>query len=228
MSPGGPPVYLPVLTAAQLKVIMPRCNAGVWAPALEPAMLEFHITTALRAAAFLAMLAEESCELTVMRENLSYAQPEQIVRVFRQFDADHDRVVEPAEVEAARAFVRQPQKLANHVYANRNGNGDEASGDGWAYRGGGPPQLTFRNNYRAAGAALGLQLELYPESIVDPVIGARVAGWFWETHNLAALADRGDIVGITKAWNGGTNGLEQRKAYYAQAREVLGATAVAA
>lgn len=229
MSPFGPVVGLPMLplTPATLKVIMPRADASAWSMPLNAAMIEFSIATPLRSAAFLAMLAEESIELTCLRENLNYSDVQRIVGVFRCFDEDKDRQIEPAELEKARLFVHQPEKLANHVYANRNGNGDEASGDGFRYRGGGPPQLTGRANYRACGTALGLQLELYPEHIVDPAYGARAAAWFWDVHRLNALADKGDITGITKVWNGGTNGLEQRKAYYAKAREVLTVAAAA-
>ena len=190
---------------------MPRCDANLWAPALAGAMSEFDIATDLRVAAFLAQVAHESVELTRLIENLNYS-AEGLLKTF------------PTHFTPPQAlsYARDPERIANHAYANRNGNGDEASGDGWLYRGRGPIQITGRANYRTAGAALGVKLELYPASATDPRIGARIAGWFWGSHGLNALADAEDTRTITHRINGGENGLAARQAYYATARAVFG------
>lgn len=213
-----------MLTLAQLGEIMPRADAATWTPCLDAAMREFEITTPLRSAAFLAQLAHESVELTRTIENLVYGDPTRIAQIFRaDFDLDRDRVVDPEEIAFAKGFVRQPEKLANYAYQKQNGNGDEASGDGWRYRGRGPIQLTGRNNYRLAGQLLFLPLEAQPELVEQPRVGARVAGWYWDSRQLNAKADVGDFLGITRAINGGTNGLEDRERYYERAKQVLGA-----
>lgn len=212
------------VSVEQLAAIMPKADALNWTPCLDVAMREFEITTRMRAAAFLAQLAHESVELTRTIENLLYSDPVRIARIFRaDFDLDRDRVVDPEEIEFAKGFIRQPEKLANFAYANQNGNGDAASGDGWRYRGRGPIQLTGRSNYHTAGLALSLPLEGKPAMVEEPRIGARVAGWYWDTRKLNPKADAGDFLGITKAINGGINGLEDRERYFDRAKRILGA-----
>ena len=126
---------------------------------------------------------------------------------------------------AAMAFVRQPNRLANYVYANRLGNGDAASGDGWKYRGRGLIQITGKDNYRAAGEALGLPLLEEPELLEEPVHAADAAGWFWKQRDLNRLAS--NINACARAINGGLNGLPDRIRLYelasAAARPAVGA-----
>jgi putative chitinase len=107
------------------------------------------------------------------------------------------------------------------AYEGRKDLGNVQPGDGPRYKGRGPIQLTGRNNYRAAGQALGVDLENHPELAKEPAIGFRVATWFWATHGLNALADAGDFREITRRINGGYNGLAQREAYYARALQTL-------
>lgn len=202
-----------MITEALLRQLMPKANAALWAPALSGAMQEFGINSPLRAAAFLAQLAHESVELTRLEENLNYS-AQRLVQVWpRRFTA-----------AIAATYARQPERIANYVYGNRAdlGNGDEASGDGWRFRGRGPIQLTGRANYRRAGTKLGLPLEQQPDLVAkDAAIGARVAGLFWRDKNLNVPADNGDLIKVTKIINGGTHGLQERLAYYERAKTVL-------
>lgn len=222
MTPG---LYLrqPLLTAAQLRTIAPKCAADIWAPVLEPALREFEIDSKIRIAAFFSQLLHESNGLTVVEENLNYTDPVRIVQVFRRFDLDRDRVADPEEVEFARGFVRQPVRLANYAYAKKVGNGDAASGDGWRYRGRGPIQITGKANYTTCGIALGLDLVGQPDLLLEPVYGARAAGWFWASRKLNAPADLGDIITVTKLVNGGTHGLKERLEHFHRARGALAA-----
>ena len=200
------------LTAEQLRAIMPKADAETWAAALTPAMAEFGIDTPARAAHFLGQLAHESIELTHLEEKLNYSSARLLEVFSHRFTA-----------VSAEMYAHQPEKLANYVYAMRNGNGSEASGDGWKYRGGGPIQLTGRRNYRLAGQGISLALEEHPELVrEDPKVGARTACWYWFDRGLNPLADVDNAVAITRAINGGVVGLLEREAYVKRAREVLG------
>ncbi|MCO2454033.1 glycoside hydrolase family 19 protein, partial [Pseudomonas aeruginosa] len=118
-------------------------------------------------------------------------------------------------------LARNPRAIANNAYASRNGNGDEASGDGWCYRGRGLLQITGRANYRAAGAGLGQPLEQEPELLEQPEWAAISAAWWWASHGLNDLADRGEFAAITRRINGGTNGQAERLALWERAKAVL-------
>jgi putative chitinase len=116
--------------------------------------------------------------------------------------------------------------IAMIAYADKIGNGGVDSGDGWHFRGRGPIQLTGRANYLACGDAIGIDLVHQPERLLEPVIGAMAAGWYWTEGNptgksLNAFADLGEIDRISKAINGGVNGLEHRRSLYEQALRVL-------
>lgn len=108
------------------------------------------------------------------------------------------------------------------AYEGRRDLGNTQPGDGRRFKGRGPIQLTGRANYRAAGRALGINLEQNPARAADPDVAFRIAGWFWRTRDLNALADRGDFVQITRRINGGTNGLADRQRFWARAKAVLG------
>lgn len=206
-----------MITRAQLLAIMP--NAASAAPQylrpLGEAMGRYAIDRPARQAAFLAQLAHESGELRRVQENLNYSW-EGLRKVFpRHFRSDAE----------AQAYDRQPERIANRVYANRMLNGDEASGDGWRFRGRGPIQVTGRENYRKAGQALGFGLESDPDRMLDPATGCLAAAWFWHSRGLNTLADADSENGfreITRRINGGFLGLEERIHYWERARQVLG------
>lgn len=209
---------MPELTEQQLSRIMPACpNAATWTAALNSAMARFHIDSAPRMAAFLAQVAHESGQLTRLTENLNYS-AKRLMQVWpKRF---------PTMEKAAR-YEKNPQKLANLVYAGRLGNGDEASGDGWRFRGRGLIQLTGRGNYRAAGRGIGLELEQQPDLLEQPEAAALSAAWFWQSHGLNELADcqgnddSEDFTTITRRINGGTVGLKERLALWERAKQVL-------
>lgn len=202
-----------MLTADILRAALPAArptDIAKFATPLADACAEWGIDTPLRLAAFLAQIAHESGQLRTLAENLNYS-AEALLRVFpRHFDAGR-----------AAAYARQPERIGSRVYGNRMGNGDEASGDGWRYRGRGLIQVTGKANYAACGTALGLDLIAQPELLEQPAPAARSAAWFWHRHDLNGLADARDIETITRRINGGLTGLEDRKAHYARACAAL-------
>ena len=120
--------------------------------------------------------------------------------------------------------LRNLEEMASgEAYEGRKDLGNTQPGDGQRYKGRGLIQLTGRNNYRMTGKALHLDLESQPELAACPAVGCQMAGWFWDTHKLNALADSKDFKTITRRINGGYRGLEQREHYYRKALEVLGA-----
>jgi putative chitinase len=203
------------LSPDQLQEIVPSLNhekAQSLIPALNLATREAEINTPLRQAAFIAQVAHESQGFSCFVENLNYS-AERLIEVFgKYFDPDE-----------AQEYARQPEKIANRVYANRLGNGDEDSGDGWRYRGRGFIQVTGKENYREAGKFLKQDLVGKPELAEGLEVGARIAAWYWTSRDLNPYADRGQFDTITKRINGGLNGLNERRAYYMKAKAVLGA-----
>lgn len=181
---------------------------------LPSVVQKFGINTPLRLAHFLAQVAHESGKFTGKVENCSYSDINRIVQIFRNdVDIDHDKVVEPHEIENAKKYVKNGQALASFVYANQNGNGDEASGDGWKFRGRGYIQLTGRANYAAFDKFVEDDIVINPNLVADkyPLLSA---GWFWDTKKLNVVADLGALpehVGkVTYKVNGGYNGLQDR------------------
>jgi len=203
------------ITTEQLKKIMPLVSATKATECvvyLNKAMERFEINTPLRQAAFLAQLAHESLDLTVWEENLNYSD-RRLLEVFKKYFSNANDV---------KNYHRKPEKIANRVYANRMGNGDEASGDGWRYRGRGVIMLTGKGNYSTYGALLNVDLIDEPDLASTTLVAFIIAANFWDMHKLNTLADKQDIEGITKRINGGLNGLSDRKSRYERALKVLG------
>lgn len=195
-----------MITMARLLAVMPQARPQVAAAFVDPlnhAMARFGIDTPLRQAAFLAQVAHESGQLSHLVENLNYSAHGLLATFSRRFTS----------LEAAE-YARQPARIANRVYANRMGNGDERSGEGWKFRGRGLIQLSGRRNYQACGDALGVDLVANPSLLESPKYAALSAAWFWAADGLNELADGGDIGKITRRVNGGTNGLAERAAFY--------------
>lgn len=201
-------------------------SAAAWRPHLLAAMTRFGINTPERAAGFLAQIGHESGGLRRLIENLNYS-AEALVRVWptrfrarlpgESLDAEFDG----SGVAYADAFARKPEKIANVVYANRLGNGSRDSGDGFRFRGRGLIQITGRANYRAAGEALALPLEIEPDLAMTVGNSPLIAAWFWESRGLNARADARDIGGMARLVNGGNVGLEHRTALYNEAMRTL-------
>jgi predicted chitinase len=201
-----------MIEAALVAIGVSSEDREVYLPHLPSAMTEFDITTPLRQAAFLAQLSHESGGFRFDMENLNYS-AEALAKVFsRYFPTD----------EEAQAFARQPERIANRVYANRMGNGPEESGDGWRYRGRGLFQIAGRSNYAGLGKRLGLDLLGDPDKVSEPSVGIRMAGAFWQSQKMNELADKGDLVEITRRLTGGDNGLAHRRELYQKVKNALG------
>jgi len=177
----------------------------------------FGIVTPAQQASWIGQCGHECGNFRIMEENLNYRAPT-LLKLFPQTP----KRVWGFTPESAAAYERQPQKIANRIYGNRMGNRDEASGDGFRFRGSGFLQLTGMNNFYHAGQALGVDFIMQPELVRTPMYAAQTAGWFWQTHRLNQYADSGDILTMTKRINGGTIGLEDRKKHIEHALHVLG------
>ena len=202
------------LTKEQLKQLLPK-NPYIdqWHHALSQLLPDYEINTPQRIAAFIAQCAHESGNFIFLSENLNY-KAESLVKIFSKYFKD---------IETAKQYEKQPAKIANKIYADRMGNGNEASGDGFKYRGRGLIQLTGKTNYTWFAASLEITPEEAAEYTQTFEGAAQSACWFWETNKLNDWADKGDIEKMTKIINGGTIGLEDRKKHYAHALHVLGA-----
>ena len=199
-------------TKEQLKDMIPK-NPYVdqWFEALSEILPEYEITTPQRVAAFLAQCAHESGGFVFLKENLNY-KAASLRRVFPKYFPD-DAI--------AAQYAGKGEMIANRVYANRMGNGDEASGDGFRYCGRGLIQLTGKNNYTFFAGSLDIPVEEASEYLQTFEGAVQSACFFWEQNKLNQWADAGDILTLTKRINGGTIGLEDRKKHYAHAVEVL-------
>ena len=174
---------------------------------------EYEIITPKRIAAFMAQCGHESGGFVWLTENLNYSAAG-LMRTFKNYFKDS---------ATAEAYARQPDKIANRVYANRMGNGPEASMEGAVYKGRGLIQVTGKDNYFWFAASLQITPEEASEYMQTFEGAAQSACWYWEQTSLNKLADQGDILNMTKRINGGTIGLEDRKKHYEHALHVLGA-----
>jgi len=201
-------------TKDQLKEMIPK-NPYLdnWYKAVSEILPEYQINTPQRVAAFLAQCAHESGGFIFLKENLNYKAPS-LRKVFPKYFPDD---------ATAAAYANKPEKIANRVYANRMGNGDEASGDGWRYCGRGLIQLTGKDNYTFFAASLDIPVEEASEYLQTFEGAVQSACFFWEQNNLNQWADKGDILTLTKRINGGTIGLEDRQKHYNHALHIFGA-----
>jgi putative chitinase len=198
---------------AQVFAPTPRVTCSPYAVPLEAACVRYGIDTVARRAALLGQLGVESQLLTRMVENLNYRTPSILDA---RFSAVHGLA------DAAALIKAGPQAIANRVYANRNGNGDEASGDGWRHRGAGGIQCTGKANQEAFARAVGMPLAKVPDYLLTPEGAMFVTGWYWNEHHLNAPADRGDIDAITRAVNGtGMTAAAERRALTTSARKLI-------
>lgn len=205
-----------MITVELLKQICPKTKESV----LKKYALSLHETAEYydmyknkkRAAAFLAQVAHESGGFNFVKENLNYS-AKGLMTTFKKYF--------PTEA-IAKQYERQPEKIANRVYANRMSNGDETSGDGYKFCGRGLIQLTGRANYTKFAADLGIGLDETVAYLETPEGAVSSAGWFWDNNNLNSYCDKDDFIGLTKRINGGTIGLEDRKHHYEIALKALG------
>jgi putative chitinase len=201
------------LTQEQLQQIIPKNKyVSYWYDALRQLLPQYEINTSERIAAFLAQCAHESGGFVFIKENLNYRW-QSLRKVFpKYFPTD----------ALAQQYEKQPEKIANRVYANRMGNGPEESGDGYKFCGRGLIQVTGRENYSWFAASLHISPEEASEYMETFEGAAQSACWFWESNNLNQWADKRDILTLTKRINGGTIGLEDRKKHYEHCLHILG------
>ena len=183
-----------------------------WYNAICEILPVYDINTPERVAAFLAQCAHESGGFKFLKENLNY-KAESLLKTFPKYFKTLDE---------ARQYEKKPEKIANRVYANRMGNGDESTGDGFRFLGRGLIQLTGKNNYTLFAAAIDTPLEQIPEYLQTFEGAIQSACWFWEQNNLNQWADKKDILTLTKRINGGTIGLADRQKHYDHALHMFG------
>jgi putative chitinase len=175
---------------------------GVFGKGTLKAAMAYYKMTPVQAAHFFAQTAHESGNFKAFSENLNYSE-DGLLRVFPKY----------FDVIKARQYSRQPERIANRVYANRMGNGDEASGDGWRYKGRGALQLTGKSNYKDFADWLGKSID--PNNVADEY-AFDSAKYFFDKNKLWSVCDKGiddaTILALTKRINGGTHGLDDRKA----------------
>ena len=202
-----------ILTKDQLKQMVKNPYIDHWYEVLEQLLDDYDINTPLRVAHFVAQCAHESGNFVFIKENLNY-KAASLQKIFSKYFPT---------AELAQQYAGRPEMIANRIYANRMGNGDEASGEGWRYHGRGLIQLTGKDNYTFFAGSLDISVEdaaAYMETFEG---AAQSACWFWEQNNLNRFADANDVKGLTKAINGGYIGLEDRQSHTEHALHILGA-----
>jgi putative chitinase len=169
-------------------------QARMFAEPLAAACRRFDITTPARIAGFIAQCRVESADFTQLEEGLNYRSADRIAEVFKR--------LRPRGMDGLAKLVRNPKGLANAAYAGINGNGDEASGDGWRFIGRGVKMLTGRANYADAAEGLARPYIEQPELVALPLDACFTAAWFWHNVKANLLADGGQWDAITRAVNG--------------------------
>lgn len=154
-----------------------------------------------RLAHFFSQVLHESGCMKFDMENLNYSQKALRLVFGNYFKTDSE----------AQQYARKPEKIANRVYANRMGNGDERSGEGWKFRGRGLIQLTGKNNYKAFGEWIGNRSILDRPDLVASEYAVHSAVFYWDRNNLNSIADEDDVTKLTRRINGGENGLSHRR-----------------
>jgi putative chitinase len=202
-----------MLTEQKLRQIIPLCkNPAQWARLLSDHLPRFGITDRVQIARFIAQCGHESADFNVLQENLRYS-TDALLKVFPKY-------FKAMSASELKTYEKNPERIANLVYANRMGNGDTKSGDGFRYSGRGLIQLTGKNNYTACSQFLFKDNTLVtdPQNLLDPQIALLSAIWFWKSNGLEAIAD---YTEVSKRINGGTKGLDDRNARLAKALAVL-------
>jgi len=200
------------ITEEQLvKIVGKSKYAKDLAEVIEKVLEKYQINTQLRVCHFLAQVGHESGGFNTMLENLNYS-ADGLQKIFKKYFPD---------ATAAAAYARNPEKIANKVYGGRMGNGPEASGEGWKFRGRGFIQLTGKDNYTKFAAAIGKSLDDTVKYLETVEGGIESAAWFWNSRNINAKADADDLTAVTKLVNGGTHGIDDRKKKLEAAKAVI-------
>lgn len=195
---------------AKLSSITDIKEQEAWVNAINMICPKYGIDNVPRIAMFMAQCGHESGGFKFMIENLNYS-TDGLLKTFPKY----------FNLKSAAAYARMPEKIASRVYASRMGNGDEASKDGWKFRGRGILQITGKDNYTKLATSLMINLDdciKYLETIPGAV---ESACWFFQVNNLLQICDKKDIITVTKKINGGTNGMSDREIRYANATKIL-------
>ena len=203
------------ITQDQLSQILPG-NQYIdnWLDSLNQTLPAYDITTVNRIAAFLGETYVESAGYTQLHENLNY----RATSLMREWPNHFPTLA------IATQYANKPEAIANRAYANRMGNGDEASGDGWRYCGRGLIQVTGRNNYQAFANSVGMNIDDVPDYLLTFTGAVTSACWFWQNNDLNHLADAWNIDTISIRISGGTNSLIEREQQCNKAQQILGAS----
>ena len=202
--------------------------AEVWLPYFNSIPKNFGIDTPLRMAAFLAQVGHESAGLSRLEEGLNYSAeglantwPKRYAQTAQNGLYAKNSVGRYLPSTLAIQIARKPVLIASNTYANRMGNGSVESQEGWKYRGRGILQITGKSNYAELTLNTGIDFISNPDLLKEPAYALISACFFWKSNNLNVLADKKDIVSLSKAINGGIIGLEHRKALYEKACKTL-------
>jgi len=204
-----------MVTIELLTAMCPKTRRSILEGFVEPlnTVAEYYemFENPRRVAGFLAQIAHESGGFNAVVENLNYS-AKGLMGTFKKYFPNE---------ELAKQYERKPEMIANRVYASRMGNGNEASGDGYKFRGRGAIQLTGCSNYTAFAKDVGKTIDetiVYLETLEGAI---ESACWFWKKNGLNEIADKKDITLMTKRINGGTIGLEDRKKHWEKNLQVL-------
>lgn len=204
-----------MVTVEQLRKAVPNitdANCLKYIDILNNTFARYQVNTPLRVAHFLSQVGHESSSFAVMQENLNYS-AEGLVRTFGKYFPT---------MQVARQYARQPMKIASKVYANRLGNGSEATGDGWTYRGKGAIQLTGKKNHEVYGKNVGVDFVANPELLLTLPHVIDCSGWYFSVMNLLPVCDNDNCKILTRKINGGYNGYDDRVKRLIFAKQALG------
>jgi len=196
-----------------IHILHGNADAAAWADAALEILPKYEINTPNRIAGFFAQCGHESMNFTALSENLNY-RAETLEKLFSKYFSKAGR--------NAADYAKQPEKIANVIYASRMGNGDTASGDGYRFRGRGVIQLTGKDNYSAFALSIKMTLPDVIEYVQTKKGALESACWYWNSRKLNIACDENDIVKMTKLVNGGIIGLEDRRKHYDQTLAILG------
>ena len=210
-----------MLTASSFQLATGVSNAlrDAWFPHIAASLSAFQISTPLRQAHFLAQTGHESAGFLKVEEGLNYSENALTAMFGKRITAEQARAYGRNAMHAA-----NQKMIASIIYANRNGNGDVASGDGYRYRGRGLIQITGKANYAALVKQLGADVVANPDLLLGYRFAAMSAAAWWKNNGLNELADSGDVIRITRIINGGTNGLDDRKSRLSKSKGILCST----
>lgn len=204
--------------------VFPNSKVKLFHPYWEEVFEYAEINTEVRVAMFFGQFGVETGGFRFFEENLNYS-AQGLANTWPNRYAVDPAAGQKTPTDFAKSIQRNPRKIANVTYANRNGNRDEASGDGWRFRGMGVPQLTGAKNYVLFNEDMGTYLNenfiKNPDALLQPRNGLYAAGWFWKTNNINPYADARNLKAVTKKVQGGSLKLKERGIIYEHVLQLL-------